>query len=392
MACVGEWVEVRLGLFGVFTLRPVAAFIGLWVGGPLLGLGLLMVVGLVPILIGGPVARSVAPDDDMPSDSTFFRRRVIHIAGSVVFAGTNAVGLWFGYAAYSWADLGTWLLWVPADTVRIALQAISFLAFWTVQMSTQALNLYLVEGIRLRASLRHLHEVGWRNALVLAGAAIALNYFGITFGVPYMFLAGVMLIEAYYPYKLIGEQRGILLTSLQMMAQAVDLKDPYTSNHSQRVSRYAVRLARAMGVPEQEVERIRIGGLMHDLGKIGVSGHIIRKPGKLTQDEQDKMREHSKVSADIITHLEILGESADMVRHHHENYDGTGYPDGLKGEAIPLGSRIIFVADAYDALVTDRPYRKGATREEALAVIRANAGTQFDASVVNTMERIADLL
>jgi putative nucleotidyltransferase with HDIG domain len=207
-----------------------------------------------------------------------------------------------------------------------------------------------------------------------------------------MFLAGVMLIEAYYPYKLIGEQRGILLTSLQMMAQAVDLKDPYTSNHSQRVSRYAVRLARAMGVPEQEVERIRIGGLMHDLGKIGVSGHIIRKPGKLTQDEQDKMREHSKVSADIITHLEILGESADMVRHHHENYDGTGYPDGLKGEAIPLGSRIIFVADAYDALVTDRPYRKGATREEALAVIRANAGTQFDASVVNTMERIADLL
>jgi len=201
-----------------------------------------------------------------------------------------------------------------------------------------------------------------------------------------------MLVEAYYPWKLLGEQGGVLLTSLQMMAQAVDLKDPYTSNHSQRVSRYAVRLARGMGLPEDEVERIRVGGLMHDIGKIGISGRIIRKPGKLTSEEQALMRRHSSVSAEIIEHLEILGESARMVRHHHENYDGTGYPDGLKGEEIPLGSRIIFVGDAFDALVTDRPYRKGASRDEALAVIQKHAGTQFDKTVVDTLQRISDFL
>ena len=131
---------------------------------------------------------------------------------------------------------------------------------------------------------------------------------------------------------------------------------------------------------------------MHDLGKIGISGRIIRKPGKLTEEEQALMRLHSSVSANIIKRLEKLAESAPMVRHHHENYDGSGYPDGLKGEEIPLGSRIIFVSDAFDALVTDRPYRKGASREEALAVIRKHAGTQFDRTAVDTFEKIVHLL
>jgi putative nucleotidyltransferase with HDIG domain len=201
-----------------------------------------------------------------------------------------------------------------------------------------------------------------------------------------------MLVEAYYPWKLLGEQGGMLLTSLQMMAQAVDLKDPYTSNHSQRVSKYAVRLARTMGLSEEEVERIRIGALMHDIGKIGISGSIIRKPGKLSLEERIKMQRHSAVSADIIEPLEILGESAEMVRHHHENWDGTGYPAGLKGEEIPLGSRIILVADAFDALITDRPYRRAASRSEALDVIRKHAGTQFDPAVVRALEKVYSAL
>jgi putative nucleotidyltransferase with HDIG domain len=218
--------------------------------------------------------------------------------------------------------------------------------------------------------------------------SLALSYVESSFGIVVTSAAMVMLIEAYYPAKLLGEQDGVLLTSLQMMAQAVDLKDPYTSHHSQRVSRYATRLARTLGVPEEEVERIRYGALMHDIGKIGISGRVIRKPGKLTPEEQALMRTHSSVSADIIAPLEILGKSATMVRHHHENWDGTGYPDGLKGEEIPLASRIIFVADAFDALATDRPYRKGANREHAVSVIKENSGTQFDPLVVEALERV----
>jgi len=143
-------------------------------------------------------------------------------------------------------------------------------------------------------------------------------------------------------------------------------------------------------LPEEEVERVRIGGLMHDIGKIGISGSIIRKPGKLTQEERLLMMRHSSVSADIIQYLEILGESAEMVRHHHEHCDGSGYPDGLTREKIPVGSRIILVSDAFDALTTDRPYRKGASKADAIAVIQSNTGTQFDPGAVEALVRVVD--
>jgi putative nucleotidyltransferase with HDIG domain len=269
-------------------------------------------------------------------------------------------------------------------TARVA----GALGFWLVQIPTQAVELQLTEGVRFSAILQHLGRRALPHVLALTGLSVALGHFQQTFGLIVAGFASVMAVEVYYPWKLIGQQRGVLLTSLQMMAQAVDLKDPYTSNHSQRVAEYAARIARAMGLPEEEVERIRIGGLMHDIGKIGISGRIIRKPGKLTTAEMDLMKQHASLSASIIEPLEILGESALMVRHHHERWDGTGYPDGLKGNEIPTGSRIIFAADALDALMTDRPYRRGASKAEALRILRENSGTQFDPAVVSAVEQV----
>jgi len=308
------------------------------------------------------------------------------------WAGRDALGFWLGSLVYQGvAGIPLWP-WGAGVAGQAAVRAASFGAFWVAQVHLQAVDLKQSEGIRFHVALHHLIRQTWTHAGILTLAAVLLSYVGAGFGLIAMGIAVVVLVEAYYPWKLLGEQGGVLLTSLQMMAQAVDLKDPYTSNHSRRVSQYAVRLARAMGLSEGEVERIRVGGLMHDIGKIGISGRIIRKPGKLTAEEQALMREHSSVSANIIEPLEILGESAAMVRHHHENWDGSGYPDGLRGEEIPLGARIIFVADALDALVTDRPYRKGASRAEALAIIRQNAGTQFDPTVVAALERTTNLL
>lgn len=201
-------------------------------------------------------------------------------------------------------------------------------------------------------------------------------------------LSVVIMIETYYPWKLLREQRELFLNSLQMMASAVDLKDPYTAYHSKRVAGSAVVLARALDVPEEEVERIRIGALLHDIGKIAVTGSIIRKPSKLTDEEMSLMKSHVEAGAGLIEGLEILDESTEIVLHHHENYDGSGYPSGIAGEAIPLGSRIVFVADAFDALTTDRPYRKGRSPAEAMEVLKDNAVTQFDPRVVGVLRKV----
>jgi putative nucleotidyltransferase with HDIG domain len=367
MAVASEWIEVRLGNLGSVTLRPVIAFVALWHS----GVGGYLLVGLLPILIVRGLNLKGIRSAILP------------------LVGREAISLWSGYLAYSVISslMGNFGL---GQAAHAAVRAVSMLVFWTASLGLQAALLPPEEGLGFRPAFAQLATRAWPHALALTGVAVLLGYISVGFGFVITGLTVIVLIEAYYPWKLLGEQEGVLITSLQMMAQAVDLKDPYTSNHSQQVARRAVRLARTMGLPESEVERIRMGALMHDIGKIGISGRIIRKPGKLTEEEMAMMRQHSSVSASIIGPLEILGEAAQMVRHHHERWDGAGYPDGLRGESIPLGSRIIFVSDAFDALVSDRPYRKGATKAGALNEIRKHSGTQFDPEVVRALERIID--
>ncbi|MDR7420128.1 MAG: HD-GYP domain-containing protein [Armatimonadota bacterium] len=369
LACLGEWLEVRLVPGICLTLRPVIAFVALQQQ----GLAGLFVVGLAALLLVRFVSRSRVLD-------TFSE------------AGLDAVSLWMGYVSAMLATgfVGSVLV---GGLERDAVASVAGLVgYWTVNVLVKGARLSVSEGLSTRSALRYLLARAWPHMTAFAVIGLALQFVSVEFDLFIVALAAVIVVETYYPWKLIGDQEGVLLTSLKVMAQAVDLKDPYTSNHSQRVAQYAVRLARAIGLSESEVERIRIGALMHDIGKIGISGAIIRKPGKLTPEEQSLMRQHSTVSANIIAPLEILGESADMVRHHHEHWNGSGYPDGLRGDAIPLGSRIILVADAYDALSTDRPYRKGTKKAHALSVIRENAGTQFDPVVVEALERIVDAL
>ena len=368
MATVGEWLEVRLGHLATFTLRPVMAFVALWNG----GISTMMLAGLLPLILIRAIGRA--------SD----------YKALLTGAGREALALWAGVAVYV---LRGQLVPVSSSALGdLGVGFASFVAFWCVQTPLQALDVATSEGIRYSTAFKEITRHVYLHVLALGVAALSLSYVMSTLGFWVGGLATIVLVETYYPLKLLGQQRGVLLTSVQMMAQAVDIKDPYTSNHSQRVSKYAVRIARALDLDEGEVERIRLGGLLHDIGKIGVSGRIIRKPGKLNDEERALMKKHSTISAQIIENLTILGESTPMVRHHHEHCDGSGYPDGLTRERIPIGSRIILVCDAYDALTTDRPYRKGASKADALAVIRANAGTQFDLEVVAALERIAEAL
>jgi diguanylate cyclase (GGDEF)-like protein/putative nucleotidyltransferase with HDIG domain len=175
----------------------------------------------------------------------------------------------------------------------------------------------------------------------------------------------------------------ILATAL---ARAVDAKDASTRNHCETVAELCVMIAEELGLDGERLSKLRLAGLLHDVGKIGIADAILQKPGALDDDESEIMHTHSDIGHNIISAAELKDEAL-WVLHHHERVDGTGYPHGLGGEDIPLESRIILVADTYEAITSDRPYRRGRTSEEALAELERHAGTQFDAGCVAALRR-----
>jgi len=179
----------------------------------------------------------------------------------------------------------------------------------------------------------------------------------------------------------------LFLGSIRMLANAIDEKDVYTRGHSERVAWYAAAMARHMGMGEEEVERVHLSGIIHDVGKIGIEDKILRKPAALTEDEYEIMKQHPRKGEHILEAVPALKEMAGDGLMHHENWDGSGYPDGLKAEQIPLLGRIVAVADAFDAMTTDRPYSKAMTFEAALTRLRFLAGKKFDAGCVDAIER-----
>ena len=172
-------------------------------------------------------------------------------------------------------------------------------------------------------------------------------------------------------------QRSVL-QSLLGLANALEAKDEYTRGHSERVAGLAQRLALAAGLGIAEAKTIAEAGLLHDLGKIGVPEHILRKQGPLTDEEWIAMRRHPLTGAQIVAPLEFFADAALIVRHHHERHDGSGYPDGLKGDGIPVGARIVAIADVYDALTSERPYRRKLARAEAVQIMRDDAGLTLE--------------
>jgi len=172
------------------------------------------------------------------------------------------------------------------------------------------------------------------------------------------------------------------------LSQAIDAKDGFTRGHADRVSRIAGAIARHMSLPERMIEQIELAGLLHDIGKIGVEDRILMKPVRLDPDEQELMRRHPIYGASILEPSVSLRPLVPLVLHHHENFDGSGYPEGLKGDDIPLGSRILIVADAYEAMTSDRIYRKAIGHERAMDQLNRYKGIQFDPAIVRALERL----
>ena len=185
--------------------------------------------------------------------------------------------------------------------------------------------------------------------------------------------------------KAARENHELFINSVRALAAAIDAKDPYTRGHSERVARYAVSIARAMELPAEEVRKVRLSALLHDVGKIGIDDRILRKPTALTDEEFEVMKQHPSKGAAIMSAIPQLSDVVPGMKHHHEKWEGGGYPDGLKGEEIPLLARIVSVADTFDAMTTTRPYQKAMEITYVVNRIQSLAGTRFDKRVTDVL-------
>ncbi len=188
-----------------------------------------------------------------------------------------------------------------------------------------------------------------------------------------------MLEDVSESFKALEE---LFLGVVRAMVNALDAKSPWTKGHSENVAMYAENIAREMGLSENKLKRIKLAGILHDIGKIGTYDYLLDKPGKLTKEEFEVVKKHPSQGAKILDGIKQLKDIIPTVRHHHERIDGKGYPDGLKDEEIPLHARILHVADSFDSMTSDRPYRPAPSDEYAISEFKKYAGVQFDANVV----------
>ncbi|HEX8137708.1 MAG TPA: diguanylate cyclase [Pyrinomonadaceae bacterium] len=242
----------------------------------------------------------------------------------------------------------------------------------------------------------------WTSVTQIGGAAAAALFYSWlqNGGVPFIFLGGLIIAMVYLLYRFdeqrveevrraeaennrhIQEMAVLHMNTIESLAIAIDAKDQTTHGHVRRTQIYATEMGKLLGVTEAESQALLAGALLHDIGKLAVPEYILNKPGKLTESEFAKMKIHTTVGGDILKRVNFPYPVEDIVRYHHEKWDGTGYPKGLKGEQIPLVARIISVVDFYDATRCDRPYRKGMQREDSLALLKKMAGSSFDPRVV----------
>jgi putative nucleotidyltransferase with HDIG domain len=242
----------------------------------------------------------------------------------------------------------------------------------------------------------------WLSLNYFCGASVAVLLVGNTRTIDLRFVGVVvpLLFVLYFTfktsmqrvddaYKHVAQINSLYLSTIETLAMAIDAKDQITHGHIRRVQAYAVGLARHLGVGDEKLIRaIEAAALLHDTGKLAIPEYILNKPGKLSPVEFEKMKEHASIGADILSAIDFPYPVVPIVRYHHENWDGGGYPDGLKGTDIPIGARILSVVDCFDALTSDRPYRPRLSDEAALQILRQRSGTMYDPLVVETFSRV----
>lgn len=257
-------------------------------------------------------------------------------------------------------------------------------------------NIILVNAVIILNGQARLRDVWWNSLRSIPISYITLMPIAVLMVIIYsspVRMVGILLfiiplLFARYSFLAYIELRQSHLETVEALAAALDAKDSYSKGHSDRVAELAKETAEVMGLRFGRVEEIEYAGRLHDIGKIGVPDALLNKPGPLTAEELGRVRQHATLGADMIKPVSFLRSVAEIVRYHHEWHDGGGYPGGRRGEQIPIGARILAVCDAWDAMTTDRSYRRALDPQEALQRLRAGAGTQFDPRVVEAFAKV----
>ena len=235
-----------------------------------------------------------------------------------------------------------------------------------------------------------INNMAWvvKDYLAMAPFAIIMALAYINYNVAGILIFFGPLLFARYSFKMYIDMRSIYIDTVKSLSQAIEAKDPYTNGHSRRVGEYACKLAERLGLSPQKVENLKIAAILHDIGKIGIDESILNKPGRLTEEEFDKIKQHPEIGVKIIKDIDFLKGASEIILSHHERYDGTGYPEGRKYKDIILEAQILSIADVFDALTSERPYRNVMTVGEALDIIEKGKGNQFESRLADTFIRM----
>jgi len=302
-------------------------------------------------------------------------RAVFNAATLLIGVGTAGVV----FHALPWSDdLSSPLFLIPA--------AISQFVFSFLNMALTAGVIGLSQGTSIRTIWRQLF--GWHflassmNAPLAAFLIFSYEFAGL-WSLP---LFAFPLVMVWQTHKMFEQMKDAHKSTVAALTTALEADEPYTHGHSYRVANYALQMGRRLGMSESELETLEYGGLLHDIGKIAITNDIVCKPARLTKEEFDILASHPAIGGEIVEQMSFLKNAAQLVRHHHERPDGLGYPDALKGDEISLGSHILNLADAIDAMTSNRPYRMALSLQQCLDEAKRFRGTQFDTRVVDAFE------
>lgn len=360
LSTVAEFMPVDLPVGGNVTIGFPIDFVVILVYGPATAIVVTVFGALIGEIVGG---------------KTRWYKIVFNIAqyaSSAGIAGMVYQGL--GGVAGA-ANLSNYI--IPAAICAIVYYLINSNLFMIVISIAEEVSILSVWKNRIRGI------IATYIALAPIGFVMAMVY--VTIGIWGIILFFFPLILARRSFELYTKMRKMYLETIRALAAAIDAKDPYTKGHSERVTRTSVALAQELNLPERGIDNLEYAALLHDIGKIGIDERILGKDDDLTEEEFKRIKEHTIMGAKIIEPVEFLKDSYKTIYHHHERYDGDGYPDGLKGEDIPISSRIIAVADAYDAMGSDRPYRKKLKQDKIMTELTEQSGKQFDPEVVKAL-------